>query len=128
MVQSLGSRLLTLLSYGDNDFIELHRREVYGEEVEEDIDIGECMCEAIVALGLQNLYCIAKLKCIDQLDRMTTCSEVFVFAAQVQIACIFNTYGLQTCIDDGKIVSNFAAQVCSSFLTYFTVFCCQRID
>jgi UDP-glucuronate decarboxylase len=31
---------------------------------------------------------------------------------QVRIARIFNTYGPRMCIDDGRVVSNFVAQVC----------------
>lgn len=30
---------------------------------------------------------------------------------QVRIARIFNTYGPRMCIDDGRVVSNFVAQV-----------------
>lgn len=33
---------------------------------------------------------------------------------QVRIARIFNTYGPRMCIDDGRVVSNFVAQVCVS--------------
>jgi UDP-glucuronate decarboxylase len=32
---------------------------------------------------------------------------------QVRIARIFNTYGPRMCIDDGRVVSNFVAQVCA---------------
>lgn len=35
-----------------------------------------------------------------------------VFLPQVRIARIFNTYGPRMCIDDGRVVSNFVAQVC----------------
>jgi UDP-glucuronate decarboxylase len=31
----------------------------------------------------------------------------------VRIARIFNTYGPRMCIDDGRVVSNFVAQVCA---------------
>lgn len=31
---------------------------------------------------------------------------------QVRIARIFNTYGPRMCLDDGRVVSNFVAQVC----------------
>ena len=34
----------------------------------------------------------------------------FAFA-QVRIARIFNTYGPRMCLDDGRVVSNFVAQV-----------------
>jgi nucleoside-diphosphate-sugar epimerase len=34
-------------------------------------------------------------------------------ALQVRIARIFNTYGPRMCIDDGRVVSNFVAQVTS---------------
>lgn len=33
------------------------------------------------------------------------------FVVQVRIARIFNTYGPRMCIDDGRVVSNFVAQV-----------------
>lgn len=33
---------------------------------------------------------------------------------QVRIARIFNTYGPRMCIDDGRVVSNFVAQVSSN--------------
>lgn len=35
----------------------------------------------------------------------------FVRSVQVRIARIFNTYGPRMCIDDGRVVSNFVAQV-----------------
>lgn len=31
--------------------------------------------------------------------------------SQVRIARIFNTYGPRMCLDDGRVVSNFVAQV-----------------
>lgn len=34
---------------------------------------------------------------------------------QVRIARIFNTYGPRMCIDDGRVVSNFVAQVTPLF-------------
>jgi len=36
--------------------------------------------------------------------------------AQVRIARIFNTYGPRMCLDDGRVVSNFVAQVCLSHI------------
>lgn len=33
------------------------------------------------------------------------------YEEQVRIARIFNTYGPRMCIDDGRVVSNFVAQV-----------------
>lgn len=36
---------------------------------------------------------------------------IFHFFLQVRIARIFNTYGPRMCIDDGRVVSNFVAQV-----------------
>lgn len=33
------------------------------------------------------------------------------FCFQVRIARIFNTYGPRMCLDDGRVVSNFVAQV-----------------
>ena len=45
---------------------------------------------------------------------------------QVRIARIFNTYGPRMCLDDGRVVSNFVAQVCSAFvdnLVWHTVLC-----
>jgi UDP-glucuronate decarboxylase len=35
---------------------------------------------------------------------------------QVRIARIFNTYGPRMCIDDGRVVSNFVAQVIRELL------------
>lgn len=35
---------------------------------------------------------------------------------QVRIARIFNTYGPRMCIDDGRVVSNFVAQVKIQYL------------
>lgn len=35
---------------------------------------------------------------------------------QVRIARIFNTYGPRMCIDDGRVVSNFVAQVLFFFI------------
>ncbi|KAM7468121.1 hypothetical protein LguiB_015683 [Lonicera macranthoides] len=32
---------------------------------------------------------------------------------EVQVARIFNTYGPRMCLDDGRVVSNFVAHVCS---------------
>lgn len=38
--------------------------------------------------------------------------EIYKFIlGQVRIARIFNTYGPRMCIDDGRVVSNFVAQV-----------------
>ena len=34
-----------------------------------------------------------------------------IFSLQVRIARIFNTYGPRMCLDDGRVVSNFVAQV-----------------
>lgn len=38
---------------------------------------------------------------------------------QVRIARIFNTYGPRMCLDDGRVVSNFVAQVCSQHRLLF---------
>ena len=41
---------------------------------------------------------------------------------QVRIARIFNTYGPRMCIDDGRVVSNFVAQVIDlGFVVVFSV-------
>ena len=37
----------------------------------------------------------------------------------MRIARIFNTYGPRMCLDDGRVVSNFVAQVCSAFVDNF---------
>lgn len=42
---------------------------------------------------------------------------------QVRIARIFNTYGPRMCIDDGRVVSNFVAQVYTPSLCQLNVFC-----
>jgi UDP-glucuronate decarboxylase len=36
-------------------------------------------------------------------------------SVNVRIARIFNTYGPRMCIDDGRVVSNFVAQVCALY-------------
>lgn len=56
--------------------------------------------------------------------------DVRFFVLQVRIARIFNTYGPRMCLDDGRVVSNFVAQVnnlnflfhfaCLHFLHYLT--------
>jgi len=38
-----------------------------------------------------------------------------MYIFQVRIARIFNTYGPRMCLDDGRVVSNFVAQVSSFF-------------
>jgi nucleoside-diphosphate-sugar epimerase len=42
-----------------------------------------------------------------------TAAEILILIPffQVRIARIFNTYGPRMCIDDGRVVSNFVAQV-----------------
>ena len=37
---------------------------------------------------------------------------------EVRIARIFNTYGPRMCIDDGRVVSNFVAQVTTCFFFF----------
>jgi UDP-glucuronate decarboxylase len=39
---------------------------------------------------------------------------------EVRIARIFNTYGPRMCIDDGRVVSNFVAQVITRLRNSFT--------
>lgn len=49
----------------------------------------------------------------------------------MRIARIFNTYGPRMCIDDGRVVSNFVAQVYSFVLASFfkmLYFCCIKMD
>jgi len=36
---------------------------------------------------------------------------IWFYVLQVRIARIFNTYGPRMCLDDGRVVSNFVAQV-----------------
>jgi len=45
---------------------------------------------------------------------------IWFYVLQVRIARIFNTYGPRMCLDDGRVVSNFVAQVRLSFL-YFQI-------
>lgn len=40
---------------------------------------------------------------------------------QVRIARIFNTYGPRMCIDDGRVVSNFVAQVFFCGILYYII-------
>lgn len=49
-----------------------------------------------------------------QLSHLDLCE---IFCLQVRIARIFNTYGPRMCLDDGRVVSNFVAQV--NNLTFF---------
>jgi exportin-5 len=50
----------TLCTASEAYFGELDRRARSGEEVDEDSEFGECLCEAMVALGLQNIHCVAR--------------------------------------------------------------------
>jgi len=43
---------------------------------------------------------------------------------QVRIARIFNTYGPRMCIDDGRVVSNFVAQVTNQEINRFLTLPC----
>ena len=45
---------------------------------------------------------------------------LFVLCLQVRIARIFNTYGPRMCLDDGRVVSNFVAQVL--IFIYYSMF------
>lgn len=47
---------------------------------------------------------------------------------QVRIARIFNTYGPRMCIDDGRVVSNFVAQVKFPYLPFQKSFHIYRKD
>ena len=50
------------------------------------------------------------------------CKIVILCSEQVRIARIFNTYGPRMCIDDGRVVSNFVAQVIDlGFVVVFSV-------
>lgn len=42
--------------------------------------------------------------------------DTILLWVQVRIARIFNTYGPRMCIDDGRVVSNFVAQVLFFFI------------
>jgi nucleoside-diphosphate-sugar epimerase len=45
-------------------------------------------------------------------NRQLTCGSTDgAYCLQVRIARIFNTYGPRMCLDDGRVVSNFVAQV-----------------
>lgn len=46
------------------------------------------------------------------LNQDMTLIQSAIWNSQVRIARIFNTYGPRMCIDDGRVVSNFVAQVC----------------
>lgn len=46
--------------------------------------------------------------------------SMYVIVFQVRIARIFNTYGPRMCTDDGRVVSNFVAQVSPN--TIFHIF------
>lgn len=47
-----------------------------------------------------------------QTSMIYECNYLFCFTNfQVRIARIFNTYGPRMCLDDGRVVSNFVAQV-----------------
>lgn len=48
---------------------------------------------------------------LEQLSISPTWNHPGGAVLQVRIARIFNTYGPRMCIDDGRVVSNFVAQV-----------------
>lgn len=50
----------TLCNASEAYFSELKKRAASGDEMDEENDFGECLCEAMVALGLQNLHCVAR--------------------------------------------------------------------
>ncbi|KAG0582809.1 hypothetical protein KC19_3G087700 [Ceratodon purpureus] len=50
----------TLCNASKAYFSELNKRAASGEEMDEESDFGECLCEAMVALGQQNLHCVAR--------------------------------------------------------------------
>lgn len=50
----------TLCTASEAYFGELDRRASARKEVDEDSEFGECLCEAMVALGLQNIHCVAR--------------------------------------------------------------------
>lgn len=73
-------------------------------------------------LGIEVTYCSLLLKIyvthlvmfnkiIDFLLFLYLYLYLICFALQARIARIFNTYGPRMCIDDGRVVSNFVAQV-----------------
>lgn len=57
---AMGTVFGTLCTASEAYFGELDRRASSGEEVEEGSEFGECLCEAMVALGLQNIHCVAR--------------------------------------------------------------------
>jgi nucleoside-diphosphate-sugar epimerase len=46
---------------------------------------------------------------------------------QVRIARIFNTYGPRMCIDDGRVVSNFVAQVNNMYTAVYLSYRTQKM-
>ncbi|KAG0594110.1 hypothetical protein M758_UG048700 [Ceratodon purpureus] len=50
----------TLCNASKAYFSYLNKRAAFGEEMDEENDFGECLCEAMVALGQQNLHCVAR--------------------------------------------------------------------
>ncbi|XP_024381271.1 protein HASTY 1 isoform X2 [Physcomitrium patens] len=63
----------TLCNVSKAYFSELSKRAASGEGEDEDVDqFGECLCEAMVAFGLQNLHCVARNspKVTDYLNQM----------------------------------------------------------
>lgn len=77
----------TLCNASKAYFAELGKRAASGDEVEEDSEFGECLCEAMVALGLQNLHCVARNnpKVTVYLHQV---SCVFMTDALIRVLCI----------------------------------------
>lgn len=70
-------------------------------------------CSLLLKIYVTHLVMLNKI--IDFLLFLYLYLYLICFALQARIARIFNTYGPRMCIDDGRVVSNFVAQV-SNFL------------
>lgn len=71
----------TLCNVSKAYFSELSKRAASGEGEDEDVDqFGECLCEAMVAFGLQNLHCVARNspKVTDYLNQVI-CAHVYIY-------------------------------------------------
>lgn len=66
-------------------------------------------CSLLLKIDVTHLVMFNKI--IDFLLFLYLYLYLICIALQARIARIFNTYGPRMCIDDGRVVSNFVAQV-----------------
>ena len=68
-------------------------------------------------LNVEVFFSVSNLKIVEKMKyKLQIFEEIHLYFAHARIAQIFNTYGPRMCLDDGRVVSNFVAQVCFSSL------------